>query len=262
MKSRSDWNNRGIVLLQSNCIAGACQVLEEAAAAPNTTDTARPRRTTTEALPHRSAHSTSFHVIDFSVVEQSVDAKSLLLLMHQASIVLIRLPRACPFTAAVIPYNNAMAQLALAATCVLNTIKADECRDEAKVWLEQSQQKLQKWCTGLVHKSSSAVKQQQQSSPGDNNTNENDSKLPELLRTAVLLQLWVSVTLCRLSPSQERHDEIQQIQLFLLNHDQRQRLQQSMRIRPPPNVASLTTTNKARATTNNNTKVVTEPSAK
>lgn len=216
MKSRSDLNNRGIVLLQSNCIAGACQVFEEAA--KKVTDASRPRRTTTEALPHRSA-SSSFLVIDFSTVENSADAKSLLLLMHQASIVLIRLPRDCPFTAAVVPYNAAMAQLSLAATCVLNTIKAEECREEAKLWLEQSQQKLQKWCTVLAHKST------KKQSAGD----KNDQSV-KLLRTAVLLQLWVTVTLCRLCPSKERHEEIQQIQLFLVNHDQRQRLQQGIRI--------------------------------
>lgn len=236
MKSRSDLNNRGIVLLQSNCIAGACQVLEDAA--KKTSDAShRPRRTTTEALPHRSAHST-FHVVDFTTLENSVDAKSLLLLMHQASIVLIRLPRECPFTAAVIPYNAAMAQLSLAATCVLNTIKAEECREDAKQWLEQAQQKLQKWCTVLAHKAA-VTKQSAASDKKD------DDNAPELLRTAVLLQLWVTVTLCRLSPTKERHEEIQQIQLFLLNHDQRQRLQQSMRILPQPSSTSATNKTKS-----------------
>jgi hypothetical protein len=220
MKSRSDLNNRGIVLLQSNCIAGACQAFEEAAR--KTTDVSRSRRTTTEALPHRSVNSSS-HVIDFATLENSVDAKALLLLMHQALIVLIRLPRECPFTAAVVPYNAAMSQLSLAATCVLNTIKAEECREEAKRWLDQSQQKLQKWCNILVRKCS--IPQ---------STREKNMELAALLRTAVLLQLWVTVTLCRLCPSKERHEEIQQIQLFLLNHDQRQRLQQGVRIEASP----------------------------
>lgn len=213
MKSRSDLNNRGIVLLQSNCVAGACQIFEEAA--KKTTDASRPRRTTTEGLPHRSVNASS-SVIDFTTLENSADAKSLLLLMHQASIVLIRLPRECPFAAAVIPYNAAMAQLAMAATCVLNTIKAEDCREEAKQWLEQSQQKLQKWCTVLAHKCAS----------------DKNSDAAGLLRTAVLLQLWVTVTLCRLNPTKERHEEIQQIQLFLLKHDQRQRLQHGLRIKP------------------------------
>lgn len=223
MKSRIDLNNRGIVLLQSNCVAGACQLLERAATKED--DASRPRRTTTEALPHRSANSSACSVIDFYTLENSTDVKALLRLMHHqgALLVLIRLPAECPFAAAVIPYNTAMAQLAMASTCVLNTIKADQCRSQAKQYLEQAQHKVQKWCTVLAHKSK--MKQ----SASENGI----LKSIGLLRVAVLLQLWVSVTLCRLDPNQERHDEIQQIQLFLLNHDQRQRLQQTLRVEQP-----------------------------
>lgn len=196
----SDFNNLGLMLLESHCLIPARKALEDAVTMIKTKQLPKGRVYSTEAPPRRNGAAVSWAVMEFSEITTTSSSRTFLervrVLSFPRTLVVIRLMPKCPFTPAIILYNLAMVYLAESKTCN-NAQSAGDKVDQAKALLDEVDSLLKQWTLALFPK----VKQK-----------------PAILRACLMLRLLVlSKRSTAFNASVQK--EMQGIHVYLANHD-------------------------------------------
>jgi hypothetical protein len=196
----SDFNNLGLMLLESHCLIPARKALEDAETMVKTKQLPKSRVYSTEAPPRRNGAALSWAIMEFSEITTATSSRTFMervrVLSFPRTLVVIRLMPKCPFTPAVILYNLAMVYFAESRTGSNLQINVDKA-EQAKSTLEEADILLKQWTVALVPKM---------------------KEKPEILRACLMLRLLV-LSKRRVFFDAPVQNEILGIHHYLANHD-------------------------------------------
>lgn len=217
MKPRTpcDLNNLGIMLVQSNCFRPALKAFQDSDMLQQKKCLPAQRRYSAEAVPPPATRTLSVHAVDLSEIFRMPNARSFLQFLKiktfRKSLLLVRLPIKSPFAAAIIWYNQAMANLAVSHTGDKDS--SEKSNIDAKHLLELADITLRKWYSCLTK-----VKEEH----------------PGLIRATLMLRLLIVHTKSQLMDDSSFHRQIHALVSRICSHDLNHNL--LSQVLPPPNL--------------------------